>query len=65
MIPHLIPDDWSAQQALAVYVFLAELQQLIWDRYELQLYELLRPDVEEEVDDEQLDLFAFNDEIPF
>jgi hypothetical protein len=65
MIPHLIPDDWSVEQALAVYEFLAELQQLIWDRYELQLYELLRPDVEEEMDDEQLDLFAFNDEIPF
>ena len=65
MIPNPIPDDWSAEQALAVYEILAELQQLIWDRYELQLYELLRPDVEQERDTDQLDLFAFNDEIPF
>ena len=63
MIPIPIPDDWSAEQALAVYEFLFELQQLIWDRYELQLYELLRPDIEEN-DTDQLDLF-FNDDIPF
>jgi hypothetical protein len=59
-----IPDDWSAEQALAVYEFLSDLEQRIWDRYELQLYELLRPDLEE-VDTDQLDLFEFNDEIPF
>lgn len=59
-----IPDDWSAEQALAIYEFLSDLEQRIWDRYELQLYELLRPDLEE-VDTDQLDLFEFNDEIPF
>jgi hypothetical protein len=59
-----IPDYWSAEQALAVYEFLSDLEQQIWDRYELQLYELLRPDLEE-VDSDQLDLFEFNDEIPF
>ena len=59
-----IPDDWSAEQALAVYEFLSDLEQRIWDRYELQLYELLRPDLEEG-DTDQLDLFEFNDEIPF
>ena len=63
MIPNPIPDDWSAEQALAVYEFLFELQQLIWDRYEIQLYELLRPDLEGN-DTDQLDLF-FNDDIPF
>ena len=59
-----IPDDWSAEQALAVYEFLSDLEQRIWDRYELQLYELLHPDLEEG-DTDQLDLFEFNDEIPF
>jgi hypothetical protein len=59
-----IPDYWSAEQALAVYEFLSDLEQQIWDRYELQLYELLRPDLEVE-DTDQLDLFDFNDEIPF
>ena len=63
MTSTVIPDDWSAEQALAVYEFLFELQQLIWDRYELQLYELLRPDLDEK-DSDQLDLF-FNDDIPF
>lgn len=58
-----IPDYWSAEQALAVYEFLSDLEQQIWDRYELQLYELLRPDLDVDID--QLDLFDFNDEIPF
>ena len=64
MIDNPIPDDWSAEQALAVYELLTELKQLIWDRYELQLYEILRPDRDER-DTDQLDLFEFNDEIPF
>ena len=63
MMYNNIPDYWSAEQALAVYEFLLELQEQIWDRYELQLYELLRPDLEES-DTNQLDLF-FNDDIPF
>ena len=63
MMYNNIPDYWSAEQALAVYEFLLELQEQIWDRYELQLYELLRPDLEES-DTNQLDLF-FNDDLPF
>jgi hypothetical protein len=59
-----IPDYWSPQQALAIYELLGDLQERIWDRYELQLLELLRPDLEEE-DDNQPDLFDPNDEIPF
>jgi hypothetical protein len=58
-----IPDYWSPQQALAIYELLGDLQQRIWDRYELQLLELLRPDLEE--DDDQPDLFDPDDEIPF
>ncbi len=63
MMHNNIPDYWSAEQALAVYEFILELQQQIWDQYELQLFELLRPDFEEN-DTDQLDLF-FNDDIPF
>ena len=51
-----IPDYWSPQQALAIYELLGDLQQRIWDRYELQLLELLRPDLEQE-DDDQPDRF--------
>jgi len=59
-----IPDYWSPEQALAIYELLGDLQQRIWDRYELQLLELLRPDLDERNDD-QLELFEFDDEIPF
>lgn len=59
-----IPDYWSPEHALAIYELLGDLQQRIWDRYELQLLELLRPDLDERNDD-QLELFEFDDEIPF
>lgn len=57
-------DDWSSDQALAIYQFLGDLQQQIWDRYEIQLIDLLRPDLDE-LDTGQLDLFDFNDPISF
>ncbi len=59
-----VPQHWSPEQALAVYDFLNELAQCIWDRYELQLLELIRPDLDER-DTSQLDLFEPNDNIPF
>ncbi len=64
MIPFDIPDDWSPEQALAVYELLDALRERIWDRYQLQLIELLTPDTEQ-VDTSQLDLFDLNDKIPF
>lgn len=64
MIPFDIPDDWSPEQALAVYELLDALRERVWDRYQLQLIELLAPDAEQ-VDTSQLDLFDLNDEIPF
>ena len=59
-----IPDHWSPRQALAVYDFLSELQQQIWDRYEQTLVELIIADLEYEhaIDS---DLHDFEDEIPF
>lgn len=41
-IPFIIPDDWSSEQALAVVELLDDLREVIWGRYRLQLYELLR-----------------------
>ncbi len=64
MIPFDIPDDWSPEQALAVYELLDALRDCVWDRYQLQLIELLAPDTDD-VDTSQLDLFELNDEIPF
>ncbi len=56
-----IPDDWSAEQALAVYEFINEIAQLVWDRYEVQLLELIRPELYGE-DSSQPD---FDGDIPF
>jgi len=64
MIPFDIPDDWSAQQALAAYELLDALRDRIWDRYKLQLIELLAPETDEG-DISQPDLFELNDDIPF
>ncbi len=64
MIPFDIPDDWSPEQALAAYELLDALRERIWDRYQLQLIELLAPDTDQ-LDTSQLDLFELNDEIPF
>ncbi len=64
MIPFDIPDDWSPEQALAAYELLDALRERVWDRYQLQLIELLAPDIDQ-VDTSQLELFELNDEIPF
>jgi hypothetical protein len=63
MLPN-IPDYWSPEQALAVYELLDELRDRVWDLYREQIQEQCRIDRGED-DDNQLDLFPFNDEIPF
>lgn len=59
-----IPNHWSAQEALAVYQLLNDIAEQIWERYDHQIIELLRPELDRD-DDEQLDLFDFNDDIPY
>ena len=66
--PPLIPDDWSPQQALAVYELLDALRDRVWDRYHDPIIEQLRADCENQAHDEnplELPFYAFNDEIPF
>ena len=41
-IAFIIQDDWSPEQALAVVELLDDLREAIWNRYQLQLFELLR-----------------------
>lgn len=41
-IPFIIQDDWSPEQALAVVELLDDLREVIWNRYQLELFELLR-----------------------
>jgi hypothetical protein len=60
-----IPDYWSPEQATAVYVFLDELRERIWDRYGEQITERMRSEYEQHEKGAQLELFAFDDEVPF
>jgi hypothetical protein len=60
-----IPDDWSPEQALAVWELLNALADRIWACYETQLVALLRADLEPAHDDHQPDLFDPDDSIPF
>jgi len=51
-----IPDDWTPEQALAVYEFIDALRDAIWSRYDRQLVELMQQDriTTFEVDDDDL-----------
>ncbi|MDZ7754040.1 MAG: hypothetical protein U5S82_20970 [Gammaproteobacteria bacterium] len=51
-----IPDDWTPEQALAIYDFIDELRDAIWSRYDRQLVELMQQDriTTFEVDDDDL-----------
>jgi len=60
-----IPDCWSPEQALAVYDFLDELRERVWDRYGEQITERMRLEYEQQQQSAQFELFPFNDEIPF
>lgn len=41
-IPFIIQDDWSPEQAMAVVELLDDLLEVIWGRYQIQLFELHR-----------------------
>jgi hypothetical protein len=61
----IIPDDWSPEQAIAVYEFLDEVRERVWDRYQEHIIEQFRINCEKEKDQGQPELFPFNDEFPF
>ena len=60
-----IPDYWSPEQALAVYEFLNDLRERVWDHYGEQITERMRFEYEQQQKRAQLKLFPFDDEIPF
>ena len=61
-----IPDHWSPEQALAVWELLDAVTRRVWERYEVQLVELIETDLDlDQGDDPQLDLFDPDDTIPF
>lgn len=59
-----IPDYWTPEQALAVFELLKDLMDSIWNRYELTLIEMLAGELSQD-DTSQLDLFDFDDSVPF
>ena len=64
----IIPDAWSPEQALAVYQFLDELRDRLWEHYQESIIEQLKAEQEiQEQNDAQLELpfYPFNDEVPF
>jgi hypothetical protein len=60
-----IPDYWTAEQALAVYDLLDDLRERVWDRYGENITERMRLEYEQQQRSAQLELFPFDDEIPF
>ncbi|MEX3968677.1 hypothetical protein AB4Y42_42180 [Paraburkholderia sp. EG286B] len=41
-LPFVVPDDWTPEQALAVFELLDDLLAIVTDHYGAQLHELLR-----------------------
>lgn len=59
-----IPQHWSPEQALAVWECLENLAWLIWDRYQVQLIDLIQPNLDPD-DTAQPDPLDPDDDIPF
>ncbi|KVW62287.1 hypothetical protein [Burkholderia ubonensis] len=51
----LLPDDWTPEQAFAVFELLSDLRARIWMRYGVELHELIReqrsPPIDADIDD--------------
>ena len=63
----IIPEHWTAREALAVFEFINTIQDEIWNRYGLELGEIFQAEISTNPEDwrssESLD--DFNDDIPF
>lgn len=60
-----IPEHWSNEQALAVYEFLSQLQDRIWEYYEIRLVDTLRSEIDGNLPDQPVEASDFNDDLPF
>lgn len=61
MTAPIIPHDWTAREALAVYEFIDALRDEIWRRYDVQLVELLS--TERSINPEDWESFAVNEDL--
>ncbi len=62
--PLQVPEDWTPEQALSVYEYLTQMSEAVWERYQVDLLPLVRPDPSAE-DSAEPDLFDPDDELPF
>ena len=62
--PRQVPEDWTPEEALRVYEYLTQVAEAVWERYEVELLALVRPDPSA-TDSTQPDLFDPDDELPF
>ena len=61
-----IPENWTGKEAVAVYDFLADVMEAIWERHDEQMVEILCSEEDEPTD--QIDWLLQEtgcDEIPF
>ena len=62
--PLQVPEDWTPEQALRVYEYLNQVTEAVWERYEVALLPLVRPDPST-TDSARTDRFDPDDELPF
>jgi hypothetical protein len=62
LITFALPEHWTPEQALAVQEALDALSEALWAYYGAQMQALI---AEETCRDEQLELLAFDDPLPF
>ena len=60
-----IPEHWSPPEALAVFEFIDNLRERIWDRYGELIQEWQAADRITDADSAQLDLFDTDAPLPF
>jgi len=64
--PLTIPDDWSAQQALAIFDFLEILRQKVWLEYQEEIITQVRAEMDRsERGMENCESVDFDDDIDF
>lgn len=63
LFTYQLPDHWTPEQALAVHDALEALSAAVWAHYGPQMQQLLAE--EQLTDSNQLDLFEFDDSLPF
>jgi len=64
--PLNIPDNWSGQQALAIFDFLDKLRQKIWLEYQEEITLELRSEMDKaDLEMDNSESFEFDDDIDF